>query len=129
MSAKQTYSRFQFLKAWVKAHAPRPVEALSLLAILLGCLIFGALTLVLPEHKAYHKGKVRYVGVRHGSKRPGAHVMVDLPNGKSVFVTTLAYVPSLEEGAQICVQELRGMIRGGTFYKNALPSRCLEARP
>lgn len=127
MSTKQTYSRFHFYKAWFKAHRPGKKEVLAAISISLGCVVIGLVGLRLPEHKAYHAAVVRHVGVRHGSKQPGARVRVELPNGRQVFVQTRAYVSGLKSGSQICVQELKDMLWGSTFYRNALPQRCQAA--
>ena len=96
------------------------------LSVIAGCLAIGLFTLTVPDHKAYHKAKVRYVGVRHGSKQPGARVNVELADGRAVFLTTRAYVPGLASGSEVCVQELENTWwRGGTYFTNALPSRCV----
>lgn len=125
MSDKHTFSTIALWIAWAKSFEIRLVDAMACFAVVAGCTFAGLFTLRLPEHKAYHRATVRYVGVRHGSKQSGARVLVALPNGDQVFLNTRAFVPNLATGAALCVQELKDQIWQRTTYVNALPSRCL----
>lgn len=125
MSTKHTFSNWALWRAWIKSFEIKSNDIISCIAIILACLAVGLLTLRLPEHRAYHRATVRYVGVRHGSKRPGAQALVELPSGAQVFLQTRAFIPNLKEGAALCVQEMQDRIWGRTTYLNALPSRCL----
>lgn len=125
MSEPQTFSHFQIWRARLQSLEIRTKDVAACSAVILGCIAAGLFGLRLPEHKAYHRGVVRYVGVRHGVKSAGARVLVELPSGRKVFLDTNGYVAGLKEGAAICVHELQDSIRGTISYANALPNRCI----
>ena len=99
-------------------------NATALAAILAGCLVVGFLTVRIPEHRAHHIARVRFVGVRHGSKAPGAKVWAELATGRNIWVKTRRYNTNLVEGARICIEEVQDKIWYTGSFLLAHPSNC-----
>ncbi|MDJ0826671.1 MAG: hypothetical protein QNJ16_14305 [Rhodobacter sp.] len=119
-----THTNIALIRAYIRT-LEWGLAAKAALAILGGCLVAGLLQLRAPEHRAYHKARVRYAGARLGSKKPGVRFEAELPDGRSVWMSSMRYNPDLKPGAIVCVQELRDRIWDSTLYMLALPSKCV----
>jgi len=128
MTNNITHSTFDILKARL-AVADWSSNARAAAAVILGCLAAGLLTLRIPEHKAFHRARVRVIEGRIGSKRGGIRMLLDLPDGRQVWLASARYNALLKAGAEICVHEMRDALRGGAAFELALPARCAQARP
>lgn len=116
-------STFQMITAYIRTSDFKD-NTVALLSVIAGCMIFGALTLKHPEHRAFHRARVSYIGVRLGSKSPGVRFMSKLENGQEIMTTSPRYNPNLRPGAVVCLQELKEKFWGATYYVLALPSKC-----